>query len=297
MHPEVLILIVPTRTYDSFGNVLAEVWPARSDYVKHRAYTYCPDGHKVSEVEDNADGRVTRTFAANGSLLTEGWGDQGPYTTYDYDQVGNLVLVTHGHRMDQPGAHVRTTAYSYDAQGNNLTRVITQVNGDERWAFAYDDLGNLRMSVWTDGSGRVVGRAAFTHDADGRMLTWSKQDAGGAETARWTYSHDAHGRKLTNVLTTRPSGRISSIEAERQTFTYDGEGRLQKAVWDQGDGRVTTRVYSHDAEGRVSVLETRPDGTTEPCLRAWGPDHWPASFAPGALPERRGRPTGRAGEG
>jgi RHS repeat-associated protein len=148
----------------------------------------------------------------------------------------------------------RTTAYTYDADGNKLTQTVTDTATNQArtwtwtynaqklpatmtdpkngtWTYAYDTAGNLTSE--TNPLGHVT---SYTHDAAGRVLTQTEPT--GLVT---TYTYDARGR----VLTVSRSG-------ETTTFTYQPTGNLATATFASG----LAITYTYDAAQRMTGWST-----------------------------------------
>ena len=174
-------------TYDENGNRLTRVTPAGTESAtvdaQDRLLTY-------------AD--ATYTYTANGELATKT--DATGTTTYDYDELGNLLGVTlpTGHRIDYvidaqnrrvgkkvDGVLVQRFVYGtalgpaaeLDANGDVVARFIyaTHVNvpdviikGDTTYRVITDQVGSPRLVVNSD-SGEIV--ESVEYDEFGRLLS------------------------------------------------------------------------------------------------------------------------------
>ena len=253
----------------------------------------------------DADGRPTQITDANGVATTltykkRGWlasrSTAGEITTYDYDQAGNLTLVT------MPDSS--WISYEYDAAnavvgvGNSLGDSIDyelDVMGNRVGESVYDPAGNLRKMLqreW-DGANRLAYEmgassqtTSYTYDGDknlktvtdpmGRVTTntydalnrlTQVNDAAGGNT---NFTYDAKGRlasvqdpKLSSSFKTTytydPIGNLTtqvSPDTGTTTFTYDDAGNVAT----QTDARSTTTTYTYDALNRVTAA-TVTDGT------------------------------------
>ena len=158
-----------TQAYDSLGQVDRYTASANGSTLFEAVYTY-----------DNL-GRISqRVETINGTIHT---------FDYHYDAAGRLDQVK------QDG--VVTSAYTYDANGNRLTR--SGPNGT--------------VSATYDAQDRLLtyGNESFTYTADGQFRTRTDSTTGKVT----TYTYDAQGN-LTSVLL--PDGT-------RIGYLIDGKGR------------------------------------------------------------------------
>lgn len=123
----------------------------------------------------------------------------------------------------------RTTAYTYDAVGNVLTRTITDTttNKAQLWQWTYN--AQQLVDTATEPNGAVT---SFTYDTRGNVLTAT--NALGHVTS---YAYDLSNRV---VSLTAPNGLVN-------TYTYDARDRL----------------LTHSVGGQTTVLTYKPYGTVE----------------------------------
>ncbi|MDO9166723.1 MAG: RHS repeat-associated core domain-containing protein [Rhodoferax sp.] len=169
------------------------------------------------------------------------------------------VLVT------EPG---RTTAFTYDAQGNTLSQTVTDTaTGQSRiWVWTYNAQGLTAtstdprggISVFTyDTSGNLTSlknplgqEARYTYDGAGRVV--GQTDPNGLLTS---YAYDLRGRVLQVTRGTEltafsytPSGQINSLTLPNGyaiAYNYDAAQRLTAAT----DNRGNSVAYTLDAMG------------------------------------------------
>jgi RHS repeat-associated protein len=208
-------------TYDANGYIAS-----RTDF----------DGNVTIYTHDARGNQTSRTEAANTPLartITTTWHstfhlplsitEPGHTTNFTYDGNGNMLT-----RTVTAGGQTRTVSYTYNAQGQALT--MTDPNGNVT-AYAYDAHGNL--SSVTNALGQVT---KFTsYDAAGRLLSMS--DPNGLVT---TYTYDPRGR-----LTSRTAG------TELTGLAYDAVGDLTKVTHPDG----SFLAYSYDAAHRLTGIK------------------------------------------
>ena len=131
----------------------------------------------------------------------------------------------------------RSTAFSYDAHGNLLTRKITASALTRSFSYTYSAVGQMLTAA--DPRGNVT---HFAYDAKGGLA--SVTDALGHVTSITSY--DGNGRPLTIV---DPNGVTTSL-------TYDARGRLISRT----TGTLKT-IYAYDKAGNL-IKVTLPDNST-----------------------------------
>ena len=166
------------------------------------AFTYDANGFIASKAD--FDGNVTTyTHDARGdeTSRTEASGTAlARTTTVTWHPTFHLpVLIT-----DPSG---RTIAFTYDANGNLLTKTVTSGQQVRKWAYSYNVSGQVLTA--TDPRGDV---SRYTYDAKGDVA--SVTDALGHVTSFASY--DGDGRLLRAV---DPNGLVT-------TFVYDARGRV-----------------------------------------------------------------------
>ena len=249
--------------YDAAGHVTGRYYADGSQVL----YTYTPDG-QIKTVA--AGGRKTRYRYDKADELTDTVLPNGVSEVRGYDAAGHVL-----HVRDEDGAGnvLFKNVYTYDANGNPLTRAtldgktsfgydadnrLTDVcflaagcsaSTDPAVRFAYDGVGN-RVSET-----RPSGTTAYTYDPADELTraagpfgtTTFAYDANGNETraGSWTYAYD-----LANRLTTASSGATSIA------YAYDGDGNRTSQT---AAGRTTT--LSWDPNFAVPELTSLTDVT------------------------------------
>lgn len=185
---------------------------------------------------------------------TERWryDGEGNHTEY-VDALGRITRYEVGH-FDQRTAEIGPDGTRLEFTYDTELRLVAVMNPQGRvWRYDYDAAGNLVRE--TDFNGRVL---TYSHDAAGQLT----QRVNGAGQAT-DYVRDALG----NVVEQRSDSGIA-------TFTYDGAGRLVRAVNADADlhlrrdvlGRTTAEVcngrtlaVAYDRAGR-RVRRLTPSG-------------------------------------
>jgi YD repeat-containing protein len=167
-------------TYNTVGQVLTATGP-RTDVVDKTTYTYDSSGNlstitnaigQVTTLSNyDANGRVGLIADANGvttalNYSPRGWltgktvtsGSTVETTTYGYDGVGQLTLVT------LPNAS--TVSYTYD-QAHRLTNIADSLGNSI--AYTLDNMGNRISEQVKDPSGALARQTSRVVDALNRL--------------------------------------------------------------------------------------------------------------------------------
>ncbi|WP_418961287.1 LamG-like jellyroll fold domain-containing protein [Streptomyces tritici] len=254
--------LITKFTYDGLGRKVSET--QISDTYPGgvtTTYAYNDQSKVVSEtgvgVRNEITGathtaKVSRTFDADGALLTESTedltgGDAKRTTTYHYDGYGRQDSVT-----DAEG-HI--TTYGYDSLG----RVISESDAlGTTFVHTFTNRGQRAETILKDWTGDPSGQTrdlvvtSNAYDPAGRLA--STTDAMGATTA-YTYFDDG-------LLATTTAKQVTQADGSRrdivlQSNTYDGAGHLTKQVAGAG---TRTVVHTVDTTGRVTKSVLDPSG-------------------------------------
>ena len=211
-----------TATYDSAGRLVQQTG-GRTGRVD---ITYDAVGHPLSHTDATGATR-TWTWSPLGDM-TSSTDELGHATTYTYDGAHHLLS-----RVDRNGD---TTSYTYDRDGRP-----TQVTMPGRTiGYAYDGFGRAVRAT----AGSVTTDLGY----DRRGLLVSTRTSGpGLPDLSFAYDHDATGAL---TATDGPGGR--------QTFGYDGSGRLT-SVTDVAGGVF---AMAYDRADRLTSM-SRPNGVTD----------------------------------
>lgn len=248
-----------TFTYDAFGNQTSV-----TDSLGNKTQTTYNSLNQPLTVTDPLGHITTNNYDSNGNLLSaqDTLGNITSYVNSSQglpltikDALGNTTSFIYdiaGRVTQQTDAFGNVSNFSYDANGNQLTQIVTRTKADgtkEALATQYQYDGNNRLvkTINPDGSTTQTTYNAFGQPSD--MI-----DALGRKTHT---DYDANGRL---VKTTYPDGTVeskiydangnyitSTDRANRTTsYTYDTLNRLSKITY--ADGATVQTVY--DAAGR-----------------------------------------------
>ncbi|MDQ0045590.1 RHS repeat-associated protein [Variovorax boronicumulans] len=210
---------------------------------------------------------ASRVQDANG-LITSETDFKGAVTTTTWDSVRRLpttvayasgtpdarIVTTQWHPtfslpalVTEPG---RTTAYTYDAFGNTLTKTVTDTatSKAQLWQWTYDARSLVNTSIEPNGA-----VTSYTYDTRGNTLT--STNALGHVTS---YTYDTANRVasatapngLVTTYTYDPRDRLltQTIGAQTTTLTYKPYGTVETVT--QPTGLVLT--YAYDAAHRLT---------------------------------------------
>ncbi|TAL40201.1 MAG: hypothetical protein EPN97_00550 [Alphaproteobacteria bacterium] len=241
-----------------------------------QSFTYDANGYTASMTDWNGN-RTTYVNDSNGNptSITEAAGTPQARTT----------TITYGGPRDrQPGtitAPRLTTAFTYDAAGNVLTRTATDRSGGSTdgqtraWTFTYDDTGHMltatnplsavttytyegdNVATVTDALGHVSRITSY----NGSGLPLSMTDANGVET---TFTYDTRNRLLSRTIHDA-SGQLPPQDATTN-FGYDAAGNLT-AITLPGGAQL---LYTYDAAHRVTAVQNNAGESINYTLDALG---------------------------
>ncbi|MGH9829251.1 MAG: RHS repeat protein, partial [Blastocatellia bacterium] len=228
-----------------------------------------PGGSKIEEIDRLAPAAVRSfTYDSNGYFASRtDW--NGNLTTFVNNARGLLKTITEAsgtplarttstawhpifHLPVQITEPNRTTVFTYDANGNVLTKKITAGALTRSFAYTYNATGEVLSA--TDPRGNVTN---YAYDAQGNLT--SVTDALGHVTS--VTSYDGAGRPLaiidpngvTTSLTYDPRGRLTSymVGTLKTSYAYDASGNLIRVTLPDD----SFLLYTYDQAHRLTKIK------------------------------------------
>lgn len=235
--------VVGTYSYDYDANgFLSQATSPEGDITK---FTYNLRGLLESKTEafGTADERTVTTTWHSQYKLPLSVDEPQRLTTYSYDANGNLLSRS---VKDKATNETRTVSYTYNSVGQVLTVDGPRTDVSDITTYEYDTSGNL-----------IKITNALGHEA---LIT----------------SHDAHGKPLSvtdpngtvTTLTYHPRGWLTSITTDGTTTTYgyDKAGQLTSVIMANG----VVLNYEYDAAHRLVAIEDASGNRIEYTLDNYG---------------------------
>lgn len=154
------------------------------------------------------------------------------------------------------GALQKQTVYTYDNQGNPLTRIEKSGTDSRQWKFQYGSLGRIKSVMEPNGVSSLYAYYP-DDDADPGRRGQLKQTANNAIhiTQITAYTADGYPSRIVDPngkvteLTYDTRGRVTSQQTggQRIDYTYDAAGQLTQAQGNDG----TRLEYGYDNAGRL----------------------------------------------
>ena len=194
-------------------------------------YTHDSRGDETSRVEASGTALarpITTTWLPNFHLPTK-IVEPNRTTTFTYDANGNMLT-----KAVTAAGVSRTWVYTYNTRGQVLTATLRRTDLSDTTKYSYDSKGDL--ATITDPLGHATSIAAY--DADGRPL--AIVDPNGLTTS---LTYDARSR-----LTSRTVG------TEATSYTYDTAGNLTKVTLPDASFLSYTYDQAHRLTGVKDAL-------------------------------------------
>jgi RHS repeat-associated protein len=211
---------VKTAT-DARGVHTAACAPALVTYC----FGYDTKGNLTSITNPAPLGTETFTYDTLSRVKTATDG-KGQTTTYTYDTLDRVT------KIQLSGTAIPTVTYTYDANGNMLTRTSTITGTSKQTTYTYDALNRLTKETRPDTTS-----TSYTYDNAGNLLTLT--DAGGTV----TYHYDVADRLDT---LTEPGGA-------QTTFQYNNRDERTETAYPNG----VSLYMTYDNSARLSSLTAK----------------------------------------
>ncbi|QDQ25023.1 RHS repeat protein [Chitinimonas arctica] len=213
-----------------------------------RSFTFAKKGALQPTTIARSDGSA-RTIGYDNIGRPNTYADfNGNTTSRKYDSTGTLVTTTYPNglvstertdstqsKLLELNTPLNKVTYTYDGQGNSLTKTMTAGGQSQTWTYTHDAAG--RVTSVTDPR---TGKTRYSYDNSGALISVAN-----ALDHTWTINeNDAHGRPL---RITAPTGEVTS-------YVYDDLGRLIELTT---NGSRTT--YTYTLHGQLASV-SRPNG-------------------------------------
>jgi RHS repeat-associated protein len=236
-----------TLVYDSAGRTIASTKGAGTT-----CSSYDSEGNLTSDKAPGESAATTYTYDPAG-LLRTATGANGTVSSA-YDEQGRVVDT-----VDSFGAEA---SYSYDSEGNPLTRVAAvgalSLNTNYTTSYSYDDAG--RLTGLTDPASNSY---SFFYDNQNRLKatqypngTFNWNDFNDSGTLAALYNR--HATLSAPLPSTVPSDSSPLVD---YSYQYDLEGRKTQEVRSGGSLTTSTASYGYDNLGRLATV-TLPSTVT-----------------------------------
>src|SRR5690606_33771748 len=228
------------------GNISSQQWGVPGNLDKAHEYRYDAINRLVLGVADDGKFREQLVYNNMGNItkLSRTAGATSVVDSLGYTYSGNRLTgvadVVSSHSA-APYHLPGTTGYTYDGNGNQLTRVNSTHTANNITATAYNHL-NLPASVTTPS-----GTIAYTYDATGRKL----RRVAGTQAVDYVNGIQYLGANIDFIQT--EEGRI---------YNHDGDYQYEYTLTDRlGNARVSFDIYNGSAR-RIQADDYYPFGLT-----------------------------------
>lgn len=229
-----------SQAYSSEGDSLLDVESGQAE-VSGSSQVALDEGVLASASDTETVSLEIRTtnYDENGAIEN--------YKTYEYDDWGNEILMTHYY--PDPDAPVYYFQYVYDTQGNEIEEYVFYDDGEAHlvsWEEStYDENGFLLTSVSYDDDGTVDSRDEYEYEYDA---------AGNIIKRLWYYDDDIFGSWYEYEYDSQGN------EVELRGYLENGDlDYITRREYDEAGNRVVSRRYN-GAEQLVRWYEYEYDG-------------------------------------
>jgi RHS repeat-associated protein len=171
---------------------------------------------------------LTYSYNPDSQVSQISYGSGGDSQTFGYNNVHELT----SQALDNAsGGQIASVAYTYDNNGNMLTKDTTGLNGSASNTYAYNEANEL--TSWNNGTATTN----YGYDNDGNRT----------QVGSTTYSYDARDELTsdgTNSYSYTMAGTLASVSGPSGTTNYTSDAFGQAIT--QG-----SQTYAYDALGRV----------------------------------------------
>jgi RHS repeat-associated protein len=258
--------VVTSYDYDRADRVKAIVIARDGVTLASYAYTYDPNGNRLTQTETNGGPPELTTYTYdNRDRLESVTYPGGSSVLYEYDAVSNRTRET---ERDASGTVVSDKTAEFDAV-NRLSSVTDSIAPANDATFTYDANGNLTSKTTAAGT--------ETYDYEVRDLMVESR-SGDTITARFAY--DAFGRRYLKVSGDEFTPAVRQYLYDQTSLLHElDSSSLEVAKYEYGGDRLLSltrtdeprRFYHQDALGSVVALSDNAGAVVARYhLDAWG---------------------------
>jgi len=208
------------------------------------AITYHPDGsveHKYKYTY-NSDGKVVD------ELLLETDDEVTEHRSMEYDAEGQLEK-EYIHYLDGTADQL---IYTYDKEGRLISRRSIDSDGETgNYVVNVFDGDNLASETEYEISGEIITQRKIIYNEDGKITEEIFRTP--EENYQILYNYDEQG-----VASVRRRYNADKHLTERDTFTYDSEGRLAESMEETSAG-IEITYTAYDSEGNTILQEVKTE--------------------------------------
>lgn len=267
-------LAAQTRTYyDNMGNVLAVKdgrIHANAPGCPHNiasfdvCYTYDVRYRRASQINGAGETTVYRYDAADNVVEKRDAKDN--VTRYEYDELGNLLVVDESGRANAAGTDAGKTFFFYDGNRNKIAQQDANRN---LTTYVYDALNRLTATYQHTEPGTMSGSTLRGGDPAGAAVYGA---VGGNEVTAlvWEYGYDLNGNQIT----------MTDARGQTVTNSYDYRNRLESRRYTDAEDpdlqfQMESTSYTYDGNSNVlTVVEQKRVGAalvTESTTKVYDP--------------------------
>jgi RHS repeat-associated protein len=246
--------VTTNYSYDNLSRLLSVLHQVGASTIDGATYTVDPVGNRTAKTDMHAD--VTSNYTYDPLYeLTQVTQATNTTESYSYDPVGDrlssLGVSQYGYNSSNELTSTPSTTYTYDNNGNTLTKVTSVGTTTYGW-----DYENRLTSVTLPGTG---GTLAFKYDSLGRRVQKAFTQGSNTTTTNYLYDGwnavedvDQSGNILSRYVATR---NIDEPLAELRSSTvsyYEGDGLGSVTSISTSTGAIGN-TYTYDSFGKLTA--------------------------------------------
>jgi hypothetical protein len=196
------------RTYDSFGNVIKELWFDNDSFRAVANSTY-ENGRLIKQIVLKPDGSLlstTRNVYNDGGKLIE------------TNMIAETVTIKTTIEYDETGA-MKTKEVNTVYKDNRVFRSHDPVPG--RLVITYNKKGLETEKRQYSESGNLTYKQTFSYDKAGKLIEYASYKANGEVEGRRIYEYDGYGNRVkTSSAVVSANGEVRHLILEQRIINY-----------------------------------------------------------------------------